>query len=172
MKKKINLVYHPKSDISDKFFYFVYSYLRYILVVVQIIVIFVFFNKIIFDQQIIDLEESIEQKNEIINISKPLIEQFMYYSRKIETIVKIRENQLSLEDQLQYLLSSIPKEVFLTDLHYNRNSFILSGYSTNPEMIKLFYLKLKKEARFKTIDLSNMKKNINNYAFVISFKNW
>ncbi len=172
MKKKINLVYKPKIDFKEKFFYFVYYYLRYILVIVQIIIIFVFFNKLRYDQEIIDLEESIAQKNEIITISKPLIEQFLYYYRKIEAIEKINKNQYALEDQFQYLLNNIPKEIVLTNLVYEKDSFILSGYSLDPESIRLFYLKLKRDNRFKVINLANLKKNINNYDFVVSLKTW
>ncbi len=149
-----------------------YYYLRYILVIVQIIVIFVFFNKIKTDQEIIDLEESISQKNEIITVSKPLIEQFLYYYRKIEAIEKINKNQHVLEDQFQYLLSNIPKEIVLTNLIYEKDNFILSGYSLDPESIRLFYLKLERDNRFKVISLSNLKKNINNYNFVVSLKTW
>lgn len=172
MKKKINLVYKPKSEFKEKLFYFIYYYLRYILVIVQIIVIFVFFNKLRYDQEIVDLEESISQKNEIINVSKPLIEQFLYYYRKIEVIAKINDNQHFLEDQLQYLIKNIPKEIVLTSLIYEKDNFILSGYSSNAENIRLFYLKMKRDNRFKVINFSNLKKNTNNYGFVISLKTW
>ncbi len=172
MKKKINLIYRSKSEFKEKFLHFVYYYLRYILVIVQITVIFVFFNKIRTDQEIIDLDESINQKNEIITVSKPLIEQFLYYRQKMEAIEKIDKNQKLLEVQLEYLLSSIPKEIVLTGLIYNKGSFTVTGYSIDPENIRIFYEKLKRENRFNGISLSNLKKNIGNYNFLIILDDW
>ena len=65
MKYKINLITRRKEKVVDKVIYFVMNYLRYILVITQIIVIGVFFYRFKIDQEMVDLQEAVQQKKEI-----------------------------------------------------------------------------------------------------------
>ena len=71
MRYKINLLEKKDIGLLDKLTFFGLNYLRYIIVVTQLIVIGVFFYRFQIDQRIIDLKEAVEQKREIVKIVLP-----------------------------------------------------------------------------------------------------
>ena len=73
MKYLINLFPSPEKSRTDKFIYFAFHYLRYILVITQFVAICVFFFRFKVDQDIVDLQEKADQKQSIIVATKDLL---------------------------------------------------------------------------------------------------
>ncbi|MDO8741626.1 MAG: hypothetical protein Q7J11_00595, partial [Candidatus Roizmanbacteria bacterium] len=61
MKYKINLLEKKETSLLDKLTFFGLNYLRYIIVITQLVVIGVFFYRFQIDQSIIDLKEGVNQ---------------------------------------------------------------------------------------------------------------
>ena len=87
----------------DKVFYFALNYLRYIIVITQLVVIAVFFYRFQIDQKIIDLKEAVDQKKEIVNIVLPLLKEAERIDKKTTEIDKIINNQNSFSSMISYL---------------------------------------------------------------------
>jgi len=68
MRHRINLLEKKEQSLLDRLTFFGLNYLRYIIVITQLVVIGVFFYRFQIDQRIIDLKEGVEQKKEIVNI--------------------------------------------------------------------------------------------------------
>lgn len=158
MKYKINLVTLKKETLADRFIYFALNYLRYILVITQIVVIVVFFIKFKVDQDIIDLKEAVGQKQEIIFVSRPLTEEAKRISQKLNEIHTLLSGQEVLATAFDYLLSIFPSDLFLDTLSIEGTTIKLIGRSTNPNTIKAFLTRLQKEGHFKTVNLSSIRK--------------
>lgn len=167
MKYQINLIYSKKEEQTKKIFYFIYHYLRYILVITQIIVIFVFFNKIKYDQEIIDYQETISQQKEIINVSKPLTKEYLLIKKKVDKIEFLTRQQELIIDQITYLLSIFPKGIILSNMEYKEGSLIIIGSTNDPLLVKAFYSKLKKDNIFQNVVLKNIEKKEFNYNFIM-----
>lgn len=158
MKYKINLLTLKKETLSDRVVYFALHYLRYILVITQIVVIIVFFIKFKVDQEIIDLKESVSQKQEIIAVSKPLIDEAQRINRQIGEISTIVTEQDNLREAFNYILSVFPADLYLSSLSIRGTKFVLTGMSANPNAIRFFLNRLQKDARFESIALKNIQK--------------
>lgn len=167
MKYRINLIYRKKEGFTEKTLYFIYHYLRYAIVIIQIVVIFVFFNKIRYDQEIIDLQETISQQKEIFQTTKPLIEEYLIIKKKIDKIQSLFNSQKQLNNQWEYLLSVFPKNINLIELGFEKNNFVLIGKTVDPELIKAFYNRLKKDNLFRNVFIDDIKKNDFDYTFTI-----
>lgn len=165
MKYKINLLSEKKESPVDRIIYFSLNYLKYILVVTQIVVIFVFFYKFKVDQEIIDLKEAVDQKKEIIEISQSLLKEAETAEIKITNIKPILQKQSILLDQLNYVLSIFPEQIFLTKFNINDNKITLIGFGPDPRIVHQFYSKLQKDKRFKQINLISLKKTNIGYEF-------
>src|SRR3989344_355592 len=72
-KYRFNLLDKKAKNIIGEVSGFLNDYARYIIVLTQLLVLVVFFVKIILDQTVIDLKEAIDQKNQIILTSKEMI---------------------------------------------------------------------------------------------------
>ena len=167
MKYQINLIYSKKEESAKKIFYFIYNYLRYIIVITQIIVIFVFFNKIKYDQEIIDLQETVLQQKEIINVSKPLTKEYLLIKKKVDKIDFLSLKQELILDELTYLSSIFPKGITLSNMEYKEGSLKIVGNTNSPILIKAFYSQLKKDNIFQNVVLENIEKKEFNYSFTM-----
>lgn len=168
MRYRINLLTEKKESFLDRVIYFSLNYLRYILVITQIVVIFVFFYKFKVDQEIIDLKEAVDQKKEIVEISRSLLKEAEAAEFKIKEIKPILKKQTALLNQLNYLLSVFPESVYLNKFTIKDDQILLEGYSEEARVIKQFYLRLQKDKKFKNISLETLKKTEFGYDFLIS----
>jgi len=172
MKYKINLIRKKQESFFDSLIFFLLNYLRYILVITQIIVIAVFFYKFKVDQEIIDLKESVDQKKEIVSISQPLIKEAKALDLKMGYANKIITYQTKFGSTLVYFLGRFPESLWLTSLKITGDSIEAVGTGADANVIRFFYERLKKEKKFKKIDLLNVSKNMSGFSFLLKLSNF
>ncbi|OGK25452.1 hypothetical protein A2954_07665 [Candidatus Roizmanbacteria bacterium RIFCSPLOWO2_01_FULL_37_12] len=172
MKYKINLISQKKEKSVDKIIYFVLNYLRYILVITQIIVIGVFFYRFKIDQEMVDLQEGVAQKKEIILVSQPLIKEAKKQALRLDEARSIVAKQTTFLAAMDYLLSLFPENLYLTKIRLAKNSISMVGYTQDPQSINNFLGKLKNEGKFKKILLKNIKKGEQGMEFTFEFSSY
>lgn len=172
MKYKINLVGEKRRGFFENLLYFFTNYLRYILVVTQLVVIGVLFYRFSIDQNIIDLKESVDQKKEIVKTVNPLLTEIKTVDNQVATIKKVVTRQDSQQKLLDYILAQFPASVNLTELLLYSDKLSLLGSSSNPKEIQLFYNRLRMDGRFASVNFSNIKKDGSSYLFTLELKNF
>ena len=165
MTYKINLLSKREMSFIDKTLYFFLNYLRYILVITQLIVIGVLFYRFRIDQNIIDLKDSLDQKREIVVAVKPLLNEAEKVNNQGIAIRKITREQQLHTDSINYLLSVFPEAIFLNSLSISDGQLRLKGTATNSRQLQLFYARLQTEKRFKSVALSNIQREGQGYIF-------
>lgn len=174
MKYGINLVGERKRDLLETVLYFFLNYLRYILVITQLVVIGVLFYRFSIDQSIIDLRETVGQKKEIVKTVNPLVAEVKKVDSQATQIKKIVLQQDSQLKLLNYILSQFPASANLSQFLLDSDKVSLIGSSSNPKDIQLFYTKLKKDGKFASVNLANIQKGESGYSFTLElggFKN-
>lgn len=159
MKYKINLLPEKKRDFLDKSIYFVLHYLRYILVITQIVVISVFFYRFKIDQEIIDLKDSLQQKQEIVAVSDPLLKEAEIVDLKTKQIREIVVNQAQFSESFTYFLDTFPLHLTIKQLSVQGSTYQFDATTTDPETIRSYLARLKQDKRFKVITLGSIKRN-------------
>jgi Tfp pilus assembly protein PilN len=81
-----------------------------------------------------------------------------------------KQNQL--EDQINYLLSQFPKDIYLTKLEYSKNELNLIGQTLNPTLIRSFYSQLQQDKRFTDLSLESVKKIDEGFVFKMKLGNF
>lgn len=170
MKAKINLL--PKKAVTwdEKIIYFGLHYLRYIIVITQIIVIAVFFFRFKVDQDIIDLKENINEKKEILKSAKPLLDEAIIISDKSQYIRELLDKQKKTDQLIDRAFAYVPKQVVLTTVSIDTSKVNIKGYSVSEVFIKLFYDRLIKVIDTK-VNMKNVNKIDNSYYFDLEFFN-
>lgn len=158
-KKEISLI--------DRMTFFGLNYLRYIIVITQLIVIGVFFYRFQIDQRIIDLKESVEQKKEIVKIVLPLLNEAAKIDKKTSIIDETLLQQEKFSGMLEYFIASFPETVILTNLEIKDGAIKIMGDASNAKDLQSFYATLKKENKFKTVSLQNIKRTETGYNFIL-----
>lgn len=172
MRYRINLVGERKKDFFEGLLYFFLNYLRYILVITQLVVIGVLFYRFSVDQGIIDLKESVDQKKEIVKTVNPLLTEIKKVDNQATIIKKVVTRQDSQQKLLGYILAEFPASVNLTELLLSSDKLSLLGSSSNPKEIQLFYNRLRMDGKFASVSFSSIKKDGSSYLFTLELKNF
>jgi len=158
MKYKINLLPEKERDFLDKSIYFALHYLRYVLVITQIVVISVFFYRFKIDQEIIDLKDELQQKQEIVAVSDPLLKQAEIVDLKTKQIREVLVNQAQFSESFTYFLDTFPQHLTIKRLDIRGDSYKFDATTTDPEAIRTYLNRLKKDKRFKVVTLGSIKR--------------
>lgn len=167
MKYSINLAKKKKAGFFEQLTYFFSHYLRYILVLTQLVVIGVLFYRFRIDQSIIDLKEKIDDKKVIIQETAPFIIEASSIEKKTTNITSVLETNKKLSDMIDYTLSKFPSQAFLTRIEISGETITMTGTILDPQQLQLYYNTLKKENRFRTVELPDLVKNENGFTFTL-----
>ncbi|OGK17976.1 hypothetical protein A3G67_04665 [Candidatus Roizmanbacteria bacterium RIFCSPLOWO2_12_FULL_40_12] len=167
MKYNINLAGKKQPNIVDKIVYFFLHYLRYILVFTQLIVLVVFFFRFSVDETIIDLRDSIGQKRAIIEVVQPILAEAKKINDQAAESKQILKDQDNLLSSVRYILSIFPEALVLDHMVFDEGKLTLTGVALNPQHLQLFYNRLKKENKFPSVALVNVKRGESGYSFTI-----
>jgi len=159
MKYQINLLPKKELDFVDKIIYFALHYLRYVLVLTQIVVIAVFFYRFKIDQEIIDLKDELQQKQEIVAVSQPLLNEAKIVDTKTKQIREILLSQVQFKEALSYFLSTFPVDLTINRLDIQAGVYKFEATTTSPSIIRAYLERMRKEKRFKTVVLNNIQRN-------------
>ncbi len=172
MKYNINLIGEEKTSFFDKALYFFLNYLRYILVITQLVVIAVLFYRFSIDQNIIDLKDSIAQKKEIMTVVGPLTAEAKRINDQIDLVKNVFALQTTFSDELQYLFSLFPQSVTANQINIANTGISITGNSTNLNDLQLFYLRLKKDHHFNVVNLQDIARSQSGYGFSLELKDF
>lgn len=167
MRYKINLLGKKNLSLLDSLAFFGLNYLRYIVVITMLVVIGVFFYRFQIDQRIIDLRDGVQQKEEIVKITLPLLNEAAKIDKKTSVINETLLKQKKFSEMVNYFIASFPETIILTNMEIKGESIKITGDATNAQHLQAFYALLKKENKFKTINLQNIKKTETGYNFIL-----
>jgi Tfp pilus assembly protein PilN len=167
MKYKINLLEKKETSLLDKLTFFGLNYLRYIIVITQLVVIGVFFYRFQIDQSIIDLRDGVDQKKVIIQIVLPLLDEAAKVDKKTSIIERNIVKQKNFSIMIEYFTSSFPETIALTNMEIKDQSIKITGNAGNPQHLQAYYLFLKKDNKFKGVKFQNIKKTETGYNFIL-----
>lgn len=167
MRYKINLLEKKDPGLLNKLTFFGMNYLRYIIVITQLVVIGVFFYRFQIDQRIIDLKEGVEQKKEIVKIVLPLLNEVAKIDKKTTIIDEAIVKQTKFSDMIDYFIASFPETIVLTNMEMKDESIKISGDAGNAQHLQAFYALLKRDNKFRSVRLQNIKKTETGYNFIM-----
>ena len=167
MKYSINLLSEKEKPILDRVMYFFLNYLRYIIIITQLVVIGVFFYRFQIDQRIVDLKESVDQKKEIVQVVLPLLKEADIIDRRSNEANNIFKKQEKFNYMLKYFLSQFPASINIMSLEVNHDSLKATGNALDARQLQAFYALLKKENKFAVIDLQTVRKTEFGFSFVL-----
>lgn len=158
----INLLPKKKNKVADKLLYFILYYFRYIIVITQIIVIGVFFFRFKVDQHVIDLKESFKQKQQILAVTIPIVEEAKVIEAKTNTISDVIDDQNLFLSRMNFLLKSIPQDITLQQLEMMEDGITLGGVATNVFTIRSLHKKISITQGFENAEITSIERRFNN----------
>lgn len=146
-KYQINLIKKPDMTLTDRVFYFVFHYFRYILVLTQICVVGVFFYRFTVDQGIIDTKEAINQKVAMLKVVGGIVNEATMLEGRIELVSEKLNRQKYSASLLQSTLANT-SESSLKSIDLDSNLMKLSLLLPSVDLIQIWEDELKKSNPF------------------------
>jgi len=174
---KVNLL--PKEELETKpfgrFLRWALSYGRYIIVTVELIVFLVFFSRFIYDRELADLNDKIEQKQAIVASAQEFEDRFRAIQNHIlyiETLDADRRTYLEILDTLE---QTTPVQVSFDAVSFAEKSLTLEGFAVSNESFAQLLAQLKNIDTFTSISLDSLEEDeenedILNFTLTISFE--
>jgi hypothetical protein len=165
---EINLLPKRKSNVADKLLHFILYYFRYIIVITQIVVIGVFFFRFKVDQNVIDLKEAFKQKQQILAVTIPIVEEAKIIESKTSHVKMVITHQELFLARLNFLLKSIPKDITLVKLDLLDNEILIQGTASNVFSIRSLHRKLYVTDGFEEAEITSIERQSDNsFDFII-----
>ena len=172
MKYKINLFPEPERSVVDKITYFALHYLRYILVITQLVAICVFFFRFKVDQDIVDSKEKLTQQQAILASAQEMLEQVEQIDTKMKNVKVIVDEQDIFQSQYNYLFGKLSPDINISIFSIAPEGVVINGNSTNIESIRKMYESIKSESRFKVVNLESIDKKDGSFEFNLSLSEY
>lgn len=167
---RINLLIKKEKLFFSEAVFFLNSYAKYIIVITQLLVLAVFFVKIVLDQSVIDLKEAVDQKNYIILSAEEMIQNNNHFAQRLKDITDIIKTNDIVYSIINTALSNIPKSITLKKINFDGKLLIMNGQTTEPLDIQKLQLRLTKKTNLET-RITNIVKEFNIYHFELSIIN-
>ena len=174
MRKKynVNLLLKKPKKLGEDIIYFLLHYFRYILVITQIVIIIVFFYRLKVDQEIVDLNDTLRQQQEILQALKPFVTDIKEKHERYEYISSIIRRQKNFKEELNYFLSVFPANFYLSKLSIKEGKISMSGKSLDYLTIMRFLNRVKKDLKFRQVHLTSVEKQGGFFVFQIELSNF
>lgn len=164
----INLLPKRKNNAADILLTFILYYFRYIIVITQIIVIGVFFFRFRVDQQVIDLKESFKQKQQILAVTIPIVEEAKLIEKKSGAVRAIVDQQDETLNVLSFILKSVPREITIKNIQLLDTETIISGVSSQVLSIRAYHKKLSTFKGFEQAEILSIERQLDgSFEFII-----
>lgn len=161
-KKEINLL--PREEFEKKplgrFLTWALSVGRYIVIFTELIVILAFLSRFKLDRDLSDLNQSIREKQAIIEASAEFEKEFTFFQTRLATIKKLKSKETSFTQIVSAIGSLTPLDVAISNLSFSENSLRINATALSEKGLGSFLANLAASPNFKEVSLTNISKSI------------
>ncbi len=162
-KKEINLL--PREEFEKKpigrLLTWALSVGRYIVIFTELIVILAFLSRFKLDRDLADLNQSIREKQAIIEASAEFEKEFIFLQKRLATIKKITTGQTSTTRLIITLGSLTPVDVAISNLNFGEDNDVqIRAIALSEKGLGNFVANLSTSPYFKNINLASVSKRL------------
>ena len=172
-KTSINLIIKEKTqeNLSGQFLNWALTYGRYIIIVIQIVVLTVFFMRFKLDRDHTDLKEAVSQKQALVKSMSDLENEIIIVQKRLADIALISTNQDSILKILTFLENNPPTDTVYSVISYSPDTLKIVATSSNLRSFNYLLRKLQENELFADISLDDLQRQTNgNVLFKVRAK--
>lgn len=157
-KSAINLLVKKESakDFTEQLLAWAITYGRYIIILTQITVLFVFFARFKLDRDYTDLKESITQKQVLIESIKDIEGEIRQIQKKLSNVDGVLENQDYHLNVLRFFQNKAPSDISLSILSINKDRLSFSGSVKDLRSFNFLLSQLEQDPLFSEVTLEDI----------------
>jgi Tfp pilus assembly protein PilN len=161
-KKEINLL--PREEFEKKplgrFLTWALSAGRYIVIFTELIVILAFLSRFKLDRDLADLNQSIREKQAIIEASADFEKEFIFLQTRLAAIKKLKEQQLSFSQLVNIIGTLTPLDVAISNLSLGEEGLRINATALSEKGLGSFVANLSASPYFREVTLTSVAKSL------------
>lgn len=167
LPRTLNLLQPSEEPVSawDKIYFWVSTVGRYVIIVVELVVLIMFASRFMLDRQNNDLIEEIDVKVKMLEAQKETETHLRSVQATLVNLTTLIEDQETLSPQLENLLDQIPSGIEVDDFSISQNSIGLNGRSPDYETVKELEVSLREDPSYDHVSVS-LKKSSSEHSEV------
>lgn len=138
-KKNNNINLIPKeeftSSVIGRLLAWLLSTFRFIVIVVEMVVMGAFFSRFWFDSKNSDLADEMKQKEAQVLASKQTEAEFRLIQRRLGVFADLTKENKYASSYLKEIVVSIPTEIILSSIDFSESGILLSGQAPDERSI-------------------------------------
>lgn len=159
-KTSINLLIKekPQENLSGQFLNWALTYGRYIIIIIQIIVLSVFFMRFKLDRDHADLKEAVSQKQALVQSLSDLENEINRVQKRISDISLIFTDQDTFVKILTFLEMNTPSDTVFSVISYDQQTLKVVATASNLRSFNYLLRKLQDNNLFADISLEDLQR--------------
>ena len=129
---------------------------RYIVIVVEIIVIIAFLSRFWLDAKNSDLNDEIKQKQSLIEASASFENEYRDIQNRLEIFTTLTSESYLPSEIIGFIAPQLPPDVFLASINIGEKGISISGSSPSERSIAQFIANLESVENFETAILTQL----------------
>src|SRR3989344_7605539 len=159
-KSSINLIIKEQEQlsISSQFLNWALTYGRYIIIIIQIVVLTVFFMRFKLDRDRTDLKELVYQKKALVESISDMEIEINRVQKRLSDIKTVTKNQDLFSRVIYFLEKNTPSQTTYTLISLNGETVSMIGASENLRTFNFLLRKIQDEKLLTDLELSDLKR--------------
>ena len=158
-KKSINLLITERDvSISGQLLTWALTYGRYIIIIIQIVVLSVFFLRFKLDRDHTDLKEAVSQKQALVQSVAELEAEIRAVQKKIAYISQITSNQDLSIRVMQFFQDNTPVDTTFTILNISNDTISFIASAKDLKSFNFLLRRLQQPNRFTDVNLEDIQR--------------
>ena len=155
---QINLIPKDKfsTSLAGRVLTWAMSTFRFLVIVVEMIVMLAFLSRFWLDQKNNDLDDKIEQKMAEIQAQSDFEKEFNLVQQRLKVFSVMASTDKSHVDDIKQIASQLPADVYLNNISFNNQGIRITGYSPSEISIAQFIVNLGSIENFGVVELTQV----------------
>jgi Tfp pilus assembly protein PilN len=132
------------------------STFRVIVIVTEIIVMGAFLSRFWLDARLSDLNDSLKQKQAVINATSDFEEEFRKTQKQLKIFSQVSQNKSSVGNILNEIGSFLPNDIYLTSYTFTESIVKIKGFSSSERSIAQLISNLEASDAFGEVSLNQL----------------
>lgn len=156
LPRSLNLLQPSEKPTStwDRIYVWVFTVGRYLIIVVELIVLVAFVARFALDRRNNDLTDEITVKMEMLDAQKETEQELRRVQSTLDNLSRMLDEQEKLSPQLETVLKEIPSSLTIETFALSQRAINLSGIAPTYEDLKEFEETLRKNEDYENVNLT------------------
>ncbi|MDO8460814.1 MAG: PilN domain-containing protein [bacterium] len=164
----INLIKKKKKDFFDRFIAWALTIGRFIVILTEVIALSTFLSRFSLDRKLVDLHDSIKQKQAIVNLLKNNEDKYRNLQNRLAVSSKFLDSANETTKIFTDLIDFAPSDFIFNNIRLSEQSIQIDASVQSVNSLTIFIKKLQEYPKFSSVSLDRIENKTSSATIAVS----